>query len=452
VHIRSDSRARLVVAAAVLAAGFGSLPAGATNLRSPTPVASKAAVPTPTVTRIPADAGIRHRPFNYYPYGIGLQGYSEEEFLLEGSTSQGLPFSTRMIVRRPTDPRKFNGTLLAEWHNVTAGRDLDVDWQWAHDFAMSNGYAYVGVSAQTVGVTFLKAWDPVRYANLVHPGDDPGSFDIFSQAIQALRSPGSTNPMRGLPAPTQVLAMGQSQSAGRLASYINNDDYVNNGMVDGFIVHSSGGEMRDDAGVARPPVPVFKLMADGEGIAARQADSPTFRLWEEASTGHTDGDNQDYTEANRSIEFVNLAGDACTAAGIPINRLHRKMILNAAIKHLTLWVAKGKQPPTMPRWELDGNGMPVKDEYGNTASGVRLPDLIAPVATHGGDGCAGGLAGSTVPLPDEQLDRMYPTHAGYVAKFRAATSDAVKAGFLLPEDGARLVAEADARHVGADLD
>jgi hypothetical protein len=141
-------------------------------------------------------------------------------------------------------------------------------------------------------VTFLKAWDPVRYADLVHPADNPGSIDILSQAIQALRSPESTNPLRGLPAREQVLAMGQSQSAAHLADYVNNDDYVNNGMADGFIVHSSGGKKRDDAGVARPPVPVFMLMADGEGIAARQADSPTFSLWEEASTVHTDGDSR----------------------------------------------------------------------------------------------------------------------------------------------------------------
>jgi hypothetical protein len=43
-------------------------------------------------------------PFNYYPYGTWLRGYSEGGFLLEGTTWQGLLFTTRMIVRRPTDP------------------------------------------------------------------------------------------------------------------------------------------------------------------------------------------------------------------------------------------------------------------------------------------------------------------------------------------------------------
>ena len=34
-------------------------------------------------------------------------------------------FNTRMVIYRPTDPAKFNGTVVVEWLNVTAG----VDWE-----------------------------------------------------------------------------------------------------------------------------------------------------------------------------------------------------------------------------------------------------------------------------------------------------------------------------------
>jgi hypothetical protein len=428
--------ARLVLVAGLLLTGAVVLPANA------------AEVPNPTLTHVDSWAGIRHHAFNNYPYNAGLKGYSEEEYLISGTTSAGSPYTSRIIVRRPTDAKKFNGTLIADWHNVTAGRDLDIDFMWAHDYAFRHGYAYMGVSAQAVGVAYLKSWDPVRYADLVHPND--GDFDIFNQAIKALRSPGAVNPVRGLQV-RRVIAIGQSQSAAKLADYLNSDELMSTNLIDGFIVHSAGGPIRDDNGVARPTRPVMKLMADEEGISARQKDSPTFRLWEEASTAHTDGDNQAYGEANRSLDGLGVLGDACAAADITINSLHRKFILDAALHHLTAWMIKGRQPPSLPRWTLDDSGAVAKDEYGNSLGGVRLPDLEAPVATHSHGGCAAGLAGSSVPLPKAQLDTMYPTHQGYVDKFTAATDQAVNAGYLLPEDAAALVDEADARHVGADL-
>ena len=52
----------------------------------------------------------------------------------------GHPYKTRVIVRRPADPAKFNGTLAAEWYNVTTGQDIDFDWAASHEYLMRNGY------------------------------------------------------------------------------------------------------------------------------------------------------------------------------------------------------------------------------------------------------------------------------------------------------------------------
>ena len=41
------------------------------------------------------------------------------------------PYKTRLLVREPTDPKKFNGTVVVEWLNVTAGRDSDADFGFA---------------------------------------------------------------------------------------------------------------------------------------------------------------------------------------------------------------------------------------------------------------------------------------------------------------------------------
>src|SRR5262245_60688187 len=182
-------------------------------------------VPNPIVTGpIPAKAPSGD-PSHDYPQlatqlDIGSQGYVEEEYLFEGTAtrystpplatggvvSTGHPYKTRMIVRRPTSAERFNGIVVVEWVNVTAGYNLDALWQASFDLLMREGYAYVGVSAQRVGVqqppSGLTSWSPTRYAGLdvtagglfVGPPGSPApsdalSYDIFSQAAQAIRHP-----------------------------------------------------------------------------------------------------------------------------------------------------------------------------------------------------------------------------------------------------------------------
>ncbi len=101
-------------------------------------------------------------------------GYVEEEFYVDGladgfatdgtAVAVDVPYRTRIVVRRPADDRDFNGTVLLEWQNVTAGYDLDA--LWSPDHMMRSGYAWVGVSAQRVGVNQLRTWSPARYGSL----------------------------------------------------------------------------------------------------------------------------------------------------------------------------------------------------------------------------------------------------------------------------------------------
>ncbi|MGH7024585.1 MAG: alpha/beta hydrolase domain-containing protein [Caulobacteraceae bacterium] len=107
--------------------------------------------------------------------------------------------------------------------------------------------------------------------------------------------------------------------------------------------------------------------------------------------------------------------------------------------------------------------VPAPDADGNDRGGVRLVELQAPLGTHTGwnsRGPAIGFAwatarfdGSFVPFarteaerraagdPRPSLQALYPTRAAYVAKVRAAAAREVAAGFLLPEDVERAVAE-----------
>src|SRR5262249_62229311 len=120
------------------------------------------------------------------------------------------------------------------------------------------GFAWVGVSAQRVGVEggttivgqqsiSLKSVDPVRYGSLHHPGDS-FSYDIYSQVGQAIRHPVGADPLAGLKVKA-VVGSGQSQSAARLTTYFNAIHPLT-GVYDGFLVHS---RYRAAALSERPP-------------------------------------------------------------------------------------------------------------------------------------------------------------------------------------------------------
>ena len=59
--------------------------------------------------------------------------------------------------------------------------------------------------------------DPARYGTLNHPGDS-FSYDIFSQAGQAVRD--HADVVLGGLRPEVLIAAGESQSAGRMVTYI----------------------------------------------------------------------------------------------------------------------------------------------------------------------------------------------------------------------------------------
>src|SRR5438046_1096743 len=97
-------------------------------------------VPNPSITGpIPAPV-LPHDVSRNYPFfatdkAINKKGYVEEEYFFEGMAnryntpagqtgtviSTGNPYRTRMLVRKPIDDKKFNGVVIVEWLNVTAG-------------------------------------------------------------------------------------------------------------------------------------------------------------------------------------------------------------------------------------------------------------------------------------------------------------------------------------------
>jgi hypothetical protein len=155
-------------------------------------------------------------------YDLATLGYGAQEFFVSGTASSQASqdradYATRIVVLTPTDDAVFNGTVIVEWLNVSGGIDAPGVWFMAHREIAREGYAYVAVSAQRVGVEggdsllganmSLKAQDPERYSKLKHPGD-AFAYDIYSQVGSLIRS-GSIDGLN----PQAVLAVGESQSA-----------------------------------------------------------------------------------------------------------------------------------------------------------------------------------------------------------------------------------------------
>ena len=381
-------------------------------------------------------------------------------------------FSTRFVVFRPTDMSKFNGTVVVEWMNVSATRDINIQWQVAHNSFVREGFIYVGVSAQAVGVNDLKTRIPDRYGKLVHPGDSY-SYDLFTKVGQKLQE--APRRFFGGTVPARYIGAGESQSASRMVTYINAVHPLVD-VYDGFMVHSrssGASSLRQSplAPVGTPSpalirddlnVPVMVVQAEGDVIGSntqvRQADTPLFRYWEMAGTSHADQyivatSNTDVGDGQGEVRMLNgLRNPIAAGCTKPINAGAHHWIMQAAYHHLDAWIRNGMLPPSSPLLQVASTSPTVlqRDSHGNALGGIRSPQVDAPLATI--DGLNGGagfciLFGSTTPFTPEEVLALYPTHGDFVNAWKASTTAQVTAGFLLPADKTLLDAAAEASTV-----
>ena len=444
-------------------------------------------------------------------------GYVQEEYLVGGTATRfdavdtpddgawtatpgdEAEYRTRVIVRRPQAARDFSGTVVVEWFNVSA-IESSPDWAYLSQEIGRQGHAYIGVSTQAQGVeggdtiidvevdqdeaeasgvtadtSGLKNIDPERYGTLEHPGD-AYAYDIFNQVGVAAADGG----LLGDLVPTQVIAVGESQSAFFLST-LANAVHPLDPVYDGFLIHSRGatvppldGELvsraeREDAEEAladgvliRTDLDVPVMLVETETdltllgyAAARQPDTDRLRTWEVAGTAHADAHlMRAIVGGPRDPGLGSLIG--CPE---PINTGPHHEVVSAAFHNLVTWVADGTAPPAGEPIELvEGDEVAIaRDEDGNALGGVRNPLVDVPVATLSGDPPGGAsidevtdegagvcvLFGSTVPFDRATLLDRYGTADDYVAAFRASADAAVAAGFLLPPDADELIAEAE---------
>ena len=433
----------------------------------------------------PITVGHIIEPLTAHPLELAANGYVEQEFFASGTATafkaDSMPsdgkwtitptttasYKTRIIVRRPANPAHFNGTVIVEWMNVSAGESAP-DWDFLNPMLMRDGYAYVGVSAQKLGVdggsallgspgstapnTGLVGDEPARYGSLHHPGDQY-ALDMYAQIGQALRTP-HQKALGGLQ-PKHILAVGESQSAFYLTTFADaiqprTDTY------DGIFIHSRGGSGASLAGTSIAAssgpddlrirtdlkVPVFMSQTQTDLIQlgyapAQQPNTAKIRTWEIAGTAHADA----YTVG----AAASLLG--CTT---PVNSGPQHNVVQAAFTAFDKWVDNGTPPPSPPPFTLSSThpAALALDAHGNVIGGVRTPAVDVPVSTLSGAPPAGAnaicsLFGSTIAFTPAQLASLYGTKSNYIAQYTKSLDKAIASGYILSADKASLLAQAE---------
>jgi hypothetical protein len=436
------------------------------------------------------EAEVGYRETEYFISGTAMSYVPADELRPDGvwpvEGADAAEYTSRIVVLRPMADADFNGTVVVEWFNVSGGVDAAPDLTQMHTELMREGYVWVGVSAQRAGVEGggafdlpLKVIDAQRYASLNHPGDS-FSYDIFSQAAQAVRNPVGMDPLDGLSV-QRMIGMGQSQSAFRLVTYVN-AVHPTVALFDGFVIHSRGNGsaplsqmpqvevltpdpvfMREDL-----PEPVLTLQTQTDvfrlnSVTQRQSDTASLRLWEVAGSAHSDV----YTTIKGPLD----RGDDPTVADVvsnsdarppfitcplPVNDGPGHWVAKAAIAAVDRWLRSGEPAPSAPLLTLNAQGTDFEyDRFQNVLGGVRTPYVDAPVATLAGEGqppanaafC--GLFGTTVLFDAATLAELYPDKTAYIEAIDNATNEAVAAGFIRPADGDLIKARARTSPIGA---
>lgn len=453
------------------------------------------------------------------------QDYVEEEYFVSGAADlfnyahnpplgptdlttiqEDVPYKTRIIVRRPADAGHFNGSVVIEWWNSTAGFDTAPVWDPSAEYFARRGFIYVGVTNSTTSLGFLVGGCSLlgvlpptcgtRYSTLSLP-ENGVAFEMVSQIANLLKSDVPENPLPPDFDVERIYHSGQSQQGGSMVTYASafhfdgNDAYfvmqaatarsINFGPACGDVgsppfpsctPRLQGGDqlVRTDLAVPVYHANTETVIANLFGTVGRQNDTSTFRYYEVAGGGHlTVHEDVEIIPAGILGPDPLFLEDLCqfplnTTADGPV---FFSYVLNALWNNLERQVRWGIAPPEGVQMEVNPVTQEVlRDVFGNGLGGVRLPSMEVPVATYTPGNVAdpslpaflraiGNLAcftgSSVIPFDHETLHDLYPTHEGYVNQVRQAAKSLMGERFLLREEAQTLIGAANLSAIGCGI-
>lgn len=420
----------------------------------------------------------RNHPFAASSENLSARGYVEEEYFLSGQARiynlpnlatagvivSGQPYRTRVLVRRPIEPKKFNGTVVVEWLNVTRGFDSDPAWVSSHDHFMREGYAWVGVSAQQVGVhgeQGLKNWSPQRYGSLGVEikgpmAEDALSYDIFADAGEVLRKPEGADALRGQ-RPKVLIASATSQSARRLAYFLNGVHPLRPVYDAAVLDGAMGDRIREDLSIRIGKFLTESDLIGGGEARVRRPDGPNYVSWEIAGASHVSRQSVDYNAA-RLLRDVGPEAkgreDLCVLP--PYSDVPKHLALSAFYDHVARWVRDGRQPPSFApiAVRVDDQGIEIlRGENGIALGGLRLAEVDVPRTTNTGainrgrspkDDRACRMVGTSQQWSREQFLAAYGSGDNYLDRFASALEASRRSGAITVEGAAESLEAAKA--------
>ena len=460
------------------------------------------ALPVPSTGQPPLSSATR-RGTEYSD--LEKAGYIEEEYYLSGTapaiTAAGealfqAPYITRILVRKPKDPAKFNGTVVIEPFSWFGERGAG--WILTRAYLLRKGYAYVGYTLNInkpaedpkfppgeyeatgrpnrytgiVNFEFMRRFDYPRYAPLgsyydparFKRGGAPDPFVPQSQGIGAglallLKSNLADGPMSGLRV-QRVYVDSWAVTAQVWMDYLDQGRHQQWRMPDGrplIDAYMTGrmafGEVGGD--VIRVPrkmpndvpfVTVYsqsELMHDAiEGITLPpDTDQPMLRYYEVTGMPHL-------RLADHGTQHTEDVAADVGKGDVPRCQIlydePAEMVVSALLDDMDKWVREGKPMPRAPRVVRKGKGVLRDTTTQNMIGGVRPPWIAVPSATYWTEqeSHCGIIYDTKVPYDHAKLRRLYGSYSTYLRKYEGAKEAAVKQGYLLPEDRDELKAVA----------
>ena len=453
------------------------------------------AIPVPPSDKPPLSSA--KRPGTEYS-DLDKYGYIEEEFYLQGVapaiTASGkqlfeAPYTTRILVRKPADPARFNGTVVIEPFSWFGERGAG--WILTRDYLLRRGYAYVGYTlnmnqpavdpkfisdtpaaeaeqiaqyGRIVNFEFMRRFDFARYAPLgsyydpqrFTRGEGPDPFVPQSQGIAAqlallLKTHAAQGPLAGLDV-QRVYVNSWAVTAQVWMDYLDQGRHQQwrmpdaRPLIDAYMTgRMAYGEVGGD--VVRLPrqmpdsvpfVTVYsqsELMHDVlEGIdLPPDTDSPQLRYYEVTGIPHL-------RLADLGTEHTEqLAADVGKGDDPRCRTLYDEpveLVVSALLDDMDHWVREGKPMPKAPRVVREGKAVVRDPDTGNLQGGVRPPWIQVPSATYLTDqetGC-GLIYDTKVPYSRAVLGQRYGNFSHYEQAFEDAKGLSIKQRYLLPED------------------
>jgi hypothetical protein len=417
--------------------GRGGAPLPATPVMATMPAVKAVAGPGPmfaALQPLPPDEDLAHYK------------YVTKEYFISG-IAQGQPYTTRVVVRRPADLKKFSGIVIAEPMHPTGN-----DWMFhfLHTYVMAQGHIAVEIAIGSIPL--FKEANAERYKDL-EIGNTQAN-EILAQAGLLLKSERQDGPLEGETVRKMILS-GTSASAAAVSAYLPaHMVYRGEGMdpiFDGFLPTSIGGNnpmMKVDVPVVQMPTMTEVVAGAASGNGYRRPDSDAggdqFRIYEVAGMAHIDSRNNPIYSPN--------------PCRYPVSEFPEGMGLAAGLDRLIQWVDKGKAPPRAEYISVDNDtandgSVLALDANGNAKGGVRntYVDVPAyryvvpnePAATPiqnpsplvaaqglGGPQLFCGIAAYQVPLSPEQMKMLYKNKKEYQNKVEQRANALIKEGWL----------------------